>query len=298
MPKQNSIGKKYFLIFKISYNLFYFLLGMILLFIISFSLFYFVQKEQKIQETILANKMAEQAKKNDVYWRELGIKIFGDLKKMVAEKNQMTGIEAKEFQDDIGEGLSYLIKAKELNIKSYDNWLALARFYDFFIPYVAGFESDASEHYLYILKNFSADYDVKRHAVRVLIINSDKASQAGKNETSKSSLSIASELSKNLSQNDPVNLFGKYYEALIARRLKNYNFATSTLEQIKPFLNKEPDLYFELGMAYLETNQFEKAKINFETSSKMSDVYQKNCAIYLRMINEKMDKKATLKKRG
>ncbi len=250
-----------------------------------------------MKEIELTNKIVEQAKKDDVYWRKKGLLVLGELKKIVSLNSDITGTEAKKFQDSIGEGLGYLKKAKEMNLKSYENWLALARFYDFLIPYVSGSEGDASEYYLYIIKNFSTDYDVLRHAVRVLIINSDKSSQIGKIGISNSSLLIASELSKNLSQKDPVNLYGRYYGALIARRQKNYTLATSTLEQIKPFLNKEPDLYFELGIAYLETGQLEFAKINFVTASKMSDIYQKNSAMYLRIIEEKMAQINTSKKK-
>lgn len=293
----NRLSRKKIIILKISRQNLYIILLAVICFLISFSLFYFVKREQKLKESILAKKMAEQAKKDDVYWRKMGEQILVEMKKNVATNKDIVGDEAKKFQDNIGIGLGYLKKAKELNIKSYENWLVLARFYDFLIPYVSGSESDASENYLYIIKNFPVDYDVLRHAVRVLIINSDKSSQTGKIGISNSSLSIASELSKNLSQKDPVNLYGQYYGALIARRQKRYDVATSTLEQIKPFLNKEPDLYFELGIAYLETDQFEKAKINFETASKMSDVYQKNSAVYLRLIEEKLNQKTTSKKR-
>lgn len=297
MVIQTRVNRKKLIILKISRQNFYVILVAILLFFISFGLFYFVKKEQKIKEAALANQIAQQIKKDDVYWRKLGEQILKELKQNIASNKDLAGNEAKKFQDKIGEGLGYLKKAKELNIKSYDNWLASARFYDFLIPYVSGSESDASENYLYIIKNFPVNYDVLRHAVRVLIINSDKSLQVGKVGISNSSLSIASELSKNLSQKDPVNLYGKYYGALVDRRQKNYDLATSTLEQIKPFLNKEPDLYFELGIAYLETNQFEKAKINFESASKMSNVYRKNCAVYLRLIEEKLNLIVTLKKR-
>ncbi len=259
---------------------------------------YLVNRQRNLQKLIMTQRQLEQSKKNDVYWRKLGDEILIKLKKSVSANKELSGEEGKLFQNSIGEALGYYKKAKELNTSSYDNWLALARFYDFLIPYVAGSENDAAESYLYLIKNFPVNFDVMRHAVRVLIINSDKSLSIGKNSISNNSLNIASEISKNLSLNDPVNLYGKYYSALIARRQKDFNFATSTLEQIKPFLNKEPDLFFELGKAYFETNQFEKAKINFELAAKMSEIYKKNSESYLRLIEEKLKLKPVTKRRG
>lgn len=290
MVFQKRLIKNNIVVLKISRHKLFVILVVVLFFIISFSLFYFVEKQDRLRQVALAQKKFEESQKNDIYWRKLGDEIFIKLKKNVSLNKELTGAEAKNFQNDVGEALGYFKKARELNNYSYDNWLALAKFYDFLIPYVVGAENNAAESYLYIIKNFPIDFDVMRRAVRVLIINADKSYLLGKIAASNNSLKIASELSKNLSQNDPVNLYGKYYSALIARRQKDFNFATSTLEQIKPFLNKEPDLYFELGKAYLETRQFEKAKSNFEIASGMSDIYRKNSEIYLRLIQEKNKK--------
>lgn len=290
MAFSKRLIKNNLIVFKINRHKLYILLALILFFITSFGLFYFVKKQERLKEVALAQKKFEESKKNDVYWRKLGDEIFVKLKKNVNSNRELTGEGAKNFQDGVGEALDYYKKAKELNSTDYDNWLALARFYDFLIPYVAGAENDAAESYLYIIKNFPVDFGVMRHAVRVLIINSDKSLLLGKVAASNNSLKIASELSKNLSQNDPVNLYGKYYSALIARRQKDFDFATSTLEKIKPFLDKEPDLYFELGKAYLETGQIDKGKSNFEIASGMSEIYRKNSEIYLRLIAEKKKK--------
>lgn len=290
MVLQKHLIKNNVVILKINRYKLFVILAVVLFFIISFSLFYFIKNQERVKEAALAQKKFEESQKNDVYWRKLGDEIFIKLKKNVSLNKELTGAEAKNFQNGVGEALGYFKKAKELNNYSYDNWLALARFYDFLIPYVAGAENDAAESYLYVIKNFPINFDVMRRTVRVLIINADKSSLLGKVSASNNSLKIASELSKNLSQNDPVNLYGKYYSALIARRQKDFNFATSTLEQIKPFLNKEPDLYFELGKAYLETKQLEKAKSNFEIASGMSDIYRKNSEMYLRLIKEKNKK--------
>ncbi len=282
--------KNNYIVLKISRRTIFIVLAIIVFFIVSFFLYTFVHKQEKLKEIALANKIAQQGEKNDVYWRKLGDEKFVKMRKMVDTKKEISGEDGKIFQDDIGNALSYFKKAKELNPNNYDNLLSLAQFYDFLIPYVSGAEKDASSYYLLLIKKFPMNYDVMRKAVRVLIINSDKAAVLGDNESANNSLKLAAELSNNLSKNDPINLYGQYYGALIARRQNNFDLATSTLERIKPFLVNEPDLYFELGQSYLSVNKFEKARINFNVASSLSDVYKKNSEMYLRLIEEKTKK--------
>lgn len=276
--------RKKLIVFKIKRKNLYLVVFFVILFLLSSSAFYYNKKQD---EKNSAYKISSEIKKDDKYWRQFGELVFDKIKKSINLNSQLTGETAKEFQNDVNVALGYFNKAKELNPDSYDNWLALAKFQDFLIPYVSGAQSDAVASYLHILKFFPNNNDVVRQAVRVLIIASDKASLLGSVGDANNSLLIAEQLSKNLSQSDPVNLYGQYYRALIARRQKNFNFATSTLEQIKPFLNKEPDLYFELGQAYLETNQLGKSKVNFEAAAAMSDIYKKNSEMFLRLIEEK-----------
>lgn len=271
------------------------LISLIIFFVIIFGAYYFVKKQEKNIEEIKLNKLTMIKSKDDVYWRKLGQTVFEKAKKTASETT-FKGDKVRDFQIDINLALSYFDKALELNQKSYDNHLALAEFYDFLIPYVSGSEKDSANHYVYLIKNFSLENNIKRQAVRILIINYDKAIIIGDNAQAKGSLKIAAELSKNLIQYDAINLYGKYFSALIARREKNFDLATTTLEMLKPFLNNEPDLYFELGQAYFQTNQFKQAKLNFEIAGRMSEVYKKNSAVYLRNIEELSKQKTSIKK--
>lgn len=263
---------------------FIFCLLLILIFISVGTFLYFSKQDSKLKQSV-ANL---QVKKDENFYRRSGGVLFKKMRQMISENKNLSDAQAIEFQKTSTAALSNYRKAKELNPKNYLNHLALAKICDFLIPYMEGIEKEAAENYLEVVKNMPNDYETTRSALRVFIILADNSFILGDKKTTESSLVIAKTMAQKFLQDDPTNLPGIYYSALIARREGDINFATSTLEHLKLILDKEPDLHFELAIAYFSVGNFPKAKTEFETASRLSSVYKKNSVMYLKMIEEKM----------